>query len=130
MMDFELFEGLKGPGRSYSRSERVADLLKEEVAGMLLAEIKDPRVQGMVTIMSVRVTKDLRHATFGVSVMGDEKSQKQAMAGLRKASGFIRFTLGKRLKIKRIPELHFEMDRSLDAQEHIELLLRKIHEEE
>ena len=130
MMDFELFEGLKGTGRSYSRSDRVADLLKEEVAGMLLTEIKDPRVQGLVTIMTVKVTKDLRRATFGVSVMGDERSRSRAMTGLRKASGFIRFTLGKRLKIKRIPELHFELDRTLDAQEHIELLLKKIHEEE
>ncbi len=129
MMDYELFDGLKGAGKSYSRSERVADLLKEEIAGMLFSEIKDPRVQGLVTIMAVKVSKDLRHATLSVSVLGDREAEERAIAGLDKAAGFIRFTLGKRLKIKRIPALHFKIDRSLDAQEHIEKLLRNLHEE-
>ena len=128
-MDYELFDGLLRQRYPCSRSERVADLLKEEVASMLLSEIKDPRVQGIVTIMSVNVTKDLRHASFSVSVFGGAKKEEAAIAGLNRAKGFIRKSLGRRIRMRRIPELHFEIDKTLKAQEHIETLLRKIHEE-
>jgi len=128
-MDYEIFEGLLSRQPAYSRSERVADLLKEEVARMLLSEVKDPRVQGLVTVISVKVTKDLRHANFSVSVIGGLKEERAAIKGLDKASGFIRRSLGKRLRMRRIPELHFRLDETLKAQEKIEGLLRKIHEE-
>ncbi|RUM92104.1 MAG: 30S ribosome-binding factor RbfA [Thermodesulfatator sp.] len=128
-MDYEIFEGLLSRQPAFSRSERVADLLKEEVARMLLSEVKDPRVQGLVTVISVKVTKDLRHANFSVSVIGGLKEERAAIKGLDKASGFIRRSLGKRLRMRRIPELHFRLDETLKAQEKIEGLLRKIHEE-
>ncbi len=122
-MDYEIFEGLLSRQPPFSRSERVADLLKEEVARMLLAEIKDPRVQGLVTVISVKVTKDLRHANFFVTVIGGMDAEKAAMKGLARASGFIRKSLGKRLHMRRIPELHFRLDETVKAQEHIEGLL-------
>ena len=128
-MDYEIFEGLLSRHKAFSRSERVADLLKEEVAGMLLSEVKDPRVQGLVTVISVKVTKDLRHANFFITVLGGARKEKAAIKGLEKASGFIRRNLGKRLRMRRIPELHFKLDETIKAQEKIEGLLRKIHEE-
>lgn len=128
-MDYEIFEGLLSRHKAFSRSERVADLLKKEVAGMLFSEVKDPRVQGLVTVISVKVTKDLRHATFFVTVLGGIREEKAAIKGLEKASGFIRSSLGKRLRMRRIPELHFKLDETIKAQEKIEGLLRKIHEE-
>ncbi len=129
-MDYEIFDGLLSRQPAFSRSERVADLLKEEVAKMLLSEVKDPRVQGLVTVISVKVTKDLRHANFFVTVIGGLSAEKAAIKGLHKASGFIRRSLGKRLHIRRIPELHFKLDETVKAQQHIEGLLRKIHEQD
>ncbi len=128
-MDYEIFEGLLSRQPAFSRSERVADLLKKEVASMLLREIKDPRVQGMVTVISVKVTRDLRHADFFVSVLGGNPEERAALKGLSKATGFIRRNLGKRLHMRRIPELHFRLDETMKAQERIECLLKKIHDE-
>ncbi len=110
----------------YSRAQRVGDLLRRELALMLLKEIKDPRVQGMVTVMAVTVSRDLRSAKVMVSVAGGEEAKAGALAGLRRAAGFIRRSLGHRLTIKRVPELRFELDRSLDYQEEIERLLHSI----
>ena len=130
MMDFEIFDTGFSRRPSFSRAERVADLLKEEVANMLLFEIKDPRVQGLVTVVSVKVTKDLRHADFFVSVLGGDEKERQAMIGLGKAAGFIRKSLGRRIRMRRVPELHFKLDETLKNQEHLEQLFRKIHEED
>lgn len=107
----------------FPRSIRVADLIHKELAKMLLGEIKDPRVQGLVTVMKVEVSSDLQCAKIFISVHGSESRKKSAIAGLKKAKGFIRRILLHRLDMKRIPEFKFELDRSLDAQEKIERLL-------
>ncbi len=129
-MDYEIFDGVLSRKPAFTRADRVADLLKEEVANMLLFEIKDPRVQGLVTVMSVKVTRDLRHADFYVSVMGGDEKEQQALKGLVKATGFIRRCLGRRMHMRRVPELHFKIDETLKEQAHLEQLFKKIHEEE
>lgn len=113
-------------GHGYSRAQRVGDLLRRELALMLLKEVKDPRVQGVVTVMEVSVSRDLRSAKVMVSVAGGEEAKAGAMAGLARAAGFLRRSLGRRLTIKRVPELRFELDRSLDYQEEMERLLRSV----
>ena len=128
-MDFEIFEGAYIRKKAFSRSERVADLLREEVGNMLLFEIKDPRVQGIVTVVSVKVSKDLRHADFFVAVHGGEKKEQAALRGLVSATGFIRKSLGRRIRMRRVPELHFRLDRTIKAQEEMERLFKRIHEE-
>jgi len=110
----------------FARSRRIANLLKEEMARMLLSEIKDPRVQGLVTVIEVKVSDDLRQASFFVSVFGDTAEQGSVLEGLNSAKGFIRHTLGQRLGLRWVPEIHFELDRTLDNQERIERLLAKI----
>ena len=110
----------------FPRSRRIEDLLRKEMADMLLGEIKDPRVQGLVTIMHVKVSEDLCHAKFFVSVLGNETERESVLEGLNNAKGFIRRTLGHRLDLRRIPELHFQLDRSLDDQEKIERLLASV----
>ncbi len=102
----------------------MADLIKEEMALMLLYELKDPRIQGMVTVMEVRVTDDLRHAKIYVSVLGSEPEKEGAIEGLNRAKGFVRRTLGSRLRLKRMPTVDFFLDRRLDAQEQITRLLQ------
>jgi ribosome-binding factor A len=114
----------------FSRSKRVADLLKREMAIMLMGEIKDPRVQGLVTVMAVEVSEDLRYAKVFISVMGSEDERVSAIAGINKAKGFVRKTLGSRLGLRRVPELQFQLDRSQEKREKIEALLTEIHSDE
>lgn len=111
----------------FSRSKRVADLLKREMATMLMGEIKDPRVQGLVTVMAVEVSEDLRYAKVFISVMGSEDERASVIAGINKAKGFVRKTIGSRLGLRRVPELQFQLDRSLENREKIEALLAEIH---
>jgi ribosome-binding factor A len=112
----------------FTRSKRIEDLLRKEIADMLLYEIKDPRVQGLVTIMEVKVSEDLCYADFLVSVFGSDAQKKSVLEGLNKAKGFIRRRFGQRLDLRRIPEIRFQLDRRLDDQEKIEKLLARVHQ--
>lgn len=112
-----------------TRSRRVArlnELLREELSRLVRTEVKDPRV-GDVTITRVRVTPDLMHAAVHVRTLvpGDEEALEEALLGLRRAEGFLRRCLGRELHLRRIPELRFEADRSLEHARHIESLLEE-----
>lgn len=85
-------------------------------------EIKDPRVRG-VTITQVDASADLSHARIAVRTLTDDQPVEAAIAGLESASGFIRHRLGRDLHFRRIPELHFEADESLEHARRIEELL-------
>jgi ribosome-binding factor A len=111
------------------RSERVADLIKMEIADILIKKLKDPRV-GFVTVTGVDVTDDLRYAKVYVSVMEDEGTRKKTLAGLNSASSFIRSELGRRIVMRRIPELVFKLDNSLEQAAHIFEVLDKIKKDE
>ncbi|WP_067617566.1 30S ribosome-binding factor RbfA [Dissulfuribacter thermophilus] len=109
----------------YPRSNRVKELIHFEVSEMLQREVKDPRLQGMVTIVEVEVTKDLRKAKIFVSVYGATDTRQKAMEGLNRAKGFIRHELWKRLDMKRVPEIEFVLDERVDHALKIERLLRE-----
>ncbi len=98
---------------AYYRNKRAGSLLREEISLMIQREIKDPRITGFITITGVEVTKDLRVATVHVSILGDEKSCKSTLLGLRSATGYMKKRLGKILSFKYIPEIRFEEDNSL-----------------
>ncbi|AWX15201.1 ribosome-binding factor A [Mergibacter septicus] len=100
--------------REFSRSQRVAQEIKKEIAVILQREVKDPRI-GMVTVSDVEVSKDLAYAKIFVTFLFDDDVQqvKQAMLGLEKASAYIRTLLGKAMRLRIVPELRFEYDRSL-----------------
>lgn len=107
------------------RPERVADLLRQELSNLLEREVKDPRV-GFVTITRVDVTRDLQTARVGVTVLGDAKQVKQSLEGLSAAQGFLRHQLARRLDLRRMPALLFELDQRLASEQRIEELLRQI----
>jgi ribosome-binding factor A len=103
---------------------RLADQLKREIASMTMTgEIKDPRIHGLVTVMHVDVTKDIHYARVYISVMGTEEEKTGVVDAFRHAASFIRKTLSSRFKIKRMPEIQFELDRSVDEQFRIEALI-------
>jgi ribosome-binding factor A len=111
---------------THNRRERVADLIKEEIASMIMhGEIKDPRI-GFVTITHVEITEDLKEATIFFSQMGAKEERAKSQEGLQSAVGYIRRALAKQLSLRHIPALKFSFDSSLDYSENIERLLREI----
>src|SRR6266542_896585 len=95
------------------RTDRVDQLLREEIGTMLEREVADPRI-GFATVTEVETTPDLRHARVWVSVIGGASERTQTIAGLEHAMIFIRRELGTRLRLKRIPDLHVRLDDSVE----------------
>lgn len=115
---------------TFKRSDRVADLIKEEVASMILfGGIKDPRI-GFVTITHVEMTPDLKEARIYFSQIGSVKDREKSRDGLNHASGFIRRNLAKSLSLRHIPKISFFFDDSLEYSERIEKVIREIKEGE
>jgi ribosome-binding factor A len=96
--------------KPFSRSNRVAEQMRRELADLLQFEVKDPRV-GMVTITEVEVTGDMEHAKVFYSAA---KGTLELQAGLEKSSGFLRSQVAKRMLLRKVPQLHFEYDASAD----------------
>ena len=94
------------------RPIRVGELLQTEIAALLARHLKDPRLQ-MSTVSRVDVTPDLRYARVYISHIGDTAAQQAALAGFAHAAGFIRTQLGKRLKLRYIPQLIFHLDTTI-----------------
>lgn len=113
---------------SERRVQRVNQLLREELSRLIRREMKDPRVE-LVTVTGVEVSGDLRHATVHVRTLRDDPPVEEAIQGLRSAEGFLRGKLGRELRIRRIPELTFEADRTLERARRIEALLDQVAEE-
>jgi ribosome-binding factor A len=106
------------------RVPRLNEQLKRELTQLLHFDVKDPRI-GMITITDVEVTADLYHAKVYYTLAGSEEDREQALQGLRAASGFLRGELGRRMRIRRAPELHFTFDSTLEHAMHIERLLKE-----
>ena len=112
------------------RIERVAALIRREVSELLVNGIKDERVhEGMVSITRVDVAGDLQHCKILVSVYGDSAAQDQALAGLRSASSYVKGELGRRLKMRRTPEVVFVLDRGLEQGTSVLSLLNRLEAE-
>lgn len=96
------------------RGVRVAEALHHELAEMIRGEVKDPRI-GLVTVTGVDLTPDYAYATVHFTVLpGDEETVKATLAGLRRASGFMRSQIGRRVRIHTTPELRFVHDQSTE----------------
>ncbi|HGY5536169.1 MAG: 30S ribosome-binding factor RbfA [Prochlorococcus sp.] len=114
------------PGR---RVERVAALIRREASELLIHGIRDERVhQGMVSITEVEVSGDLQHCKIFVSIFGEESHRSEVLAGLEAASGFLRGELGRRLKMRRAPEVHFQLDRGIEKGTSVLNLLGKLEQ--
>jgi ribosome-binding factor A len=107
------------------RHERVAEEILHELGIMVAGELKDPRIEGLVTITEVRVTPDLKHARVFVNVVGNEAEQKKTIRGLAAAVGYIRHELTERIQLRRAPEIHFTLDHSEEYAQRIEELLKQ-----
>ena len=113
----------------FKRSERIQELLLEEISKLLQKGLKDPRI-GFTTLTRVDVTDNLKLARVFVSVMGTEEERKETLAGLKSARGYIRNCLGKTLHLKYIPDLDFKLDESADHVQKITKILNELHLEQ
>lgn len=104
------------------RIQRVNEQLKREISRLLVGEVRDPRV-GSVTVTRVSAAPDLTLARVFVQLLGDDEERKTTMEGLEGATPFIRSALADRIEMRRVPELRFEVDESLEHALRIERLL-------
>lgn len=109
------------------RQARLNEQIKRELTSLLQFEVRDPRI-GIITITDVEVTPDLYHAKIYYNVRGDAEARGRGQEGLEAAAGFLRTELGKRMHIRRAPELHFHFDETLAHAMHIEQLLREVRD--
>lgn len=107
------------------RADRIAEQMKKELTDIISRKLKDPRI-GFVTITDVEVSGDLQIAKVYISVLGDEQAAENSLKGLERAKGFIRSEIGSRIRLRIVPEIHFEMDTSIAYGNRIEDLLRNL----
>jgi ribosome-binding factor A len=108
------------------RRERLAEALREVLSELLLTEVKDPRLAGVV-VSAVELSGDLKLARAFFSVFGDDERVRQAADGLQQARGFLRRESGRRLKIHNPPELEFRRDKGFERADRVARVLDEIH---
>lgn len=112
--------------KEYSRTQRIGDQMQRELAQLIRREVKDPRV-GLVTITAVDVSRDVGHAKIYVTVMGQDDAEaiKQSIKVLNTAAGFLRMQLGREMKLRSVPQLHFHYDESVSRGVHLSALIER-----
>lgn len=108
------------------RQKQIGELIHQEISQTLQFNSHDPRLK-LVTVTGVEVTPDLELAKVFVTVWGDASEEKQTLAALEKAAGYVRYQLGQTLKLRHIPELTFKLDKSLEYGMRIDRLLDTLH---
>jgi len=101
------------------RIERVNQLIRQEISELLQLEIKDPRLSSFIAVTEVVTSQDLRHARVYVSFISNQQERQAALDALAGASNFIRKELARKLSLRRIPELSFHWDDSIERGVHI-----------
>lgn len=105
------------------RTERVSDALLEALSELLLREVKDPRV-GSVTLTRVEVSGDLRQARVGYCTLGDDAARERALKGLESAAGFLQGKVGRMLRMRYAPQIHFRYDDTFEKADEVDRLLK------
>ncbi|TCP30290.1 ribosome-binding factor A [Scopulibacillus darangshiensis] len=108
------------------RAHRVGEQMKKELSDIIGNRIKDPRV-GFVTVTGVDVTGDLQQATVYITVLGNDEQKEDTISGLSKAKGFIRSEVGKRIRLRKTPEISFKFDESIEYGNRIDRLLHDLN---
>ena len=116
------------------KNTRINGEVKRELSNIIRGEIKDPRINPMTSVVEVEVAPDLKTAKAYISVLGDEQSQKDTLAGLKSAEGYIRRALARTINLRNTPEIRFVMDQSIEYGVNMSKLIddvnRKEHEGE
>jgi len=108
------------------RTERVNNLIRQEISELLQRQVKDPRLGSFVAVTEVSTSPDLRHAKIFISRIGSQEEKQETLSVLASASGFLRKELARRLRLRRIPELSFQWDDSIERGAHLLQLIDQI----
>lgn len=112
--------------REFKRTDRVADQLQQELAVLIQREVKDPRL-GMITVSGVTVSRDLGYADVYITLLGDNEAgrMKENLAVLKRAAGFLRSQIARRIKLRHVPELRFHYDESVVRGQRLSSLIEE-----
>jgi ribosome-binding factor A len=112
--------------KEYSRTQRIGDQMQRELAQMIPREVRDPRL-GFVTVTAVDVSRDLGHAKVFITLMGENAAEKIKLnlEILNEAAGYLRMLLGKSMKVRSVPQLHFHFDESISRGVHLSALIER-----
>ena len=104
---------------------RMSDRIHQILSQLLLREVSDPRLQD-ITVTEVQLDAELMYAKVYVNALGDESREQEVMQGLKKANGYLRREVGKRIRIRNTPELHFYWDKTLERAQRINNLISSL----
>ena len=113
--------------REFSRTQRVAEQLRRDLAQLIQQEIKDPRL-GMVTVNGVKISKDLSYADVYITVLGIEETEEEIAMSvkiLNNAAGFLRGREAKQIKLRVMPQFRFHYDASVSRGNYLSSLINK-----
>ena len=108
------------------RIERVNSLIRQEISELLQRQVKDPRLGSFVAVTEVSTSPDLRYAKIFISRIGSDEGRQETLSVLAAASGFFRKELARRLRLRRIPELSFQWDDSIERGDYLLQLINKV----
>ncbi|TMF04719.1 MAG: 30S ribosome-binding factor RbfA [Chloroflexi bacterium] len=111
------------------RVQRLNRLFREELSDIIRTELSDPRISEIMSITRVNVSADLENADAFVSVLGDAEEKASTIAALSHAAPFLRRHLLERIRIRRVPRLHFELDETIEEAAHVLDLMRQVSAE-
>jgi ribosome-binding factor A len=111
------------------RIERLNSLFRQEISDLVQRQVKDPRLGSFISITAVEISPDMRYAKVFVSRLGTDIERKETLKALTSASGFIRHELAERLKTRRIPELNFRLDNTIEKADKILRIIDEIASE-
>ncbi|MFB0509844.1 MAG: 30S ribosome-binding factor RbfA [bacterium] len=111
------------------RNKRVAEVIKEAVANIILQDLSDPNFD-FVTVTQAKISRDLKNATVYFSIFGDKEQQNRTLAHLNRAKGLIRHLLAKHVTLRYLPELYFELDTLVLKERKVGEILDGLHQAE
>ena len=111
------------------RADRINGLLRQEISLLLSREIKDPRLNGIISITEVQTSSDLRNARVFVSVLGNQDTKDAALDGIQSAASFLRRSLRDRLKLRYVPFLKFALDESIEDADALLRVMDRLQDE-
>ncbi len=115
---------------SENRVRRVAEQIKKDIGQIIASQIKDPRVAGITSVTEVQLTRDLRYASVYVSIFGTDLEKEETLQTLIRAAGYIRGEIGRRIRLRYVPEINFFLDNSIEYGVHIENVIKSLKKEE
>ncbi len=111
--------------KNSNRLGRIDEELKKEISNIINYDLKNPNITGLISVTKVKITPDLKYAQVYVSIL-NSKNKKETLATLKKASGFVRSEVAKRVNLRITPEIIFVLDDSMEYGERIDKILKDI----